>query len=402
MKFHYKSADNFGKISEGDFEASAVGDVLHYLATKGLRPVSIAAAKKSRVSSVNLFGAAITSKDTIFLTRYLSLMLKVGTDLFSAINILINNFDKPALRSFLTEVRTGLEKGDPFYAAFARYPNYFSPVFINLVKAGEASGTLDRVFENLSVTLEREEVLRNNIKAATFYPIILFVMAALILLFLVTFAIPKIANVFLSAGVKPPGFSQIVFSVGLFMGRFSALFFGGFFALLFGAFVFFKRPIGRRFGSKIISRMPLIRKVVYKLAIQRFTATLSSLLEAGLPITDALEISSEVVGSNEVRSGLRRVSREGLAKGLTLGDAFQKDSAFPPVVANLIAISEKTGNLSEILKTISRFYEEEASNDIKQLVTILEPLMLVAIGSIVGLIALSVIVPVYQLVGQFR
>jgi type II secretory pathway component PulF len=400
MRFKYTASDRAGKLSEGQLDADGVAEVLQFLATKGLKPVTVTATHE-RKRGKPLFGGGITTKDKIFLTRYLSLMLRVGTDLFSAINILMNNFQKEAIRSLLQEIREGLERGEPFYVTFARYPNYFSPVFINLVKSGEKSGTLDKVFDNLSVKLEKEETLRSNIKAAMTYPIILFFMAAMIILFLVTFALPRIANVFSTAGISPPGFSRIVFTVGLFLGRNSWLVFGGFFGLVIGSMFFFKSVAGKKILYRILSRTPIVRGVVKKLAVQRFASTFSSLLSAGVPVLDALEITADVVGEQGVATSLREIAREGLAKGLTLGEAFQRQVEFPSVVSNLIAISEKTGHIADILLTLARFYEEEINNDIKKLVTILEPVMLLGIGLIVGMIALAIIVPVYQLVGSF-
>jgi type II secretory pathway component PulF len=402
MKFKYRAADSGGKITESEIEGSSVADVLGVLASKGLKPITIAPKKSSQSGSKGLFGGGISIKEQIFLTRYLGLMLKVGMDLFSAINILINNFENPATREFLKEVKLSLEKGHPLYTTFAHFPNYFSPVFINLVRAGEESGTLQKVFEDLSVNLEREQNLRNNIRSALFYPALLFIMASFVLLFLVTFAIPRIASVFEGTGSDIPLFSKIVFSTGSILGAHPWLIFGGFFAILIGLFVFFRTAEGKRILYIILNHIPVVRTVVRKVALQRFAVTLSSLLQAGLPILDSLEISADVVGGNNFRDAIRRVAREGLSKGKTLGESFQREPVFPGVVTSLITISERAGQLPEVLETLARFYEEEVNHGIKRLVVFLEPVMLMLIGLVIGLIALAIIVPIYQLVGAFR
>ena len=401
MKFKYKAADLSGKFIEGEASGESISDALKVLAAQGLKPISVTPLGKNR-RTARIFGGGVSIKEQIFLTRYLALMLRVGMNLLSAISVLIDNFENPTLKNFLKEVRISIEKGNPLYMVFARYPQYFSAVFTNLVKAGEQSGTLDQVFESLNLNLEREMNLRNSIRAALFYPLVLFVLASLVLLFLVTFAIPKIAGIFTDTGGDVPVFSRIVFAVGLALGSHPWLVFGGFFAVMIGLYLFFRSAEGKRALYTIMSHVPVLRTVVERVALQRMAVTLSALLKAGLPILDALEITAEIIGNRAFTRALQRVAREGLTKGKTLGEAFRAEPIFPGVVTSLIAISEQAGQLPSVLETLARFYEEEVNQEVKRLVAILEPLMLLLIGGVVGLIALSIIVPIYQLVGAFR
>ena len=215
MKFHYIASQSNGKVVEGDINAGSAEEVLQFLASKGLRPISIKIRKSVDISGMKFFGQTITVSDKVFLTRYLSLMLKAGTDLYKAIDILIKDFDKPVLKALLTEIRINLEKGSPFYLTFSKYPRHFSSVFVNLIKAGEKSGNLTEVFDNLSVSLEKEKELKNKVRSALIYPIILLVMSFLMLLLLVTFAIPRIANVFLSIGSAIRIVAEYPFLAGL-------------------------------------------------------------------------------------------------------------------------------------------------------------------------------------------
>ncbi len=402
MKFNYIASYQNGKITEGTAEAESTAELLQILASKGLRPVSVKPVKSSEValmSSRKMFGQKITISDQIFLTKYLSIMLKVGTDLFQAINILIADFEKPALRALLIEIRETLERGQPFYSTFARYPQYFSPVFVNLVKAGEGSGNLEHVFEELSVSLDKEKELRGKIKGAMIYPILLFALSFIILIFLTTFALPKLANVFTGGGFNPPTFSRIVFAVGLFINKYIWVFVAIFAVFAITTWLFSKSLAGKRAFAAIRIRLPIVGKISFKIALQRFAATLSSLLKAGVPILQAIEITADAVGHPDLRASLLRV-RDGVSQGLTLGEGFRKETALPSVVTNLIAISEKAGHLDEILTTMGHFYETEIESSIKSAVTFIEPIMLLFIGTIIGVIALAIIVPVYQLVGQ--
>ncbi len=402
MKFHYLAANPSGTVTEGNEDAATTTELLNLLAARGLKPISIQQLKGAAAysSGTKFFGAKITINDKIFLTKYLSIMLEVGIDLFQAINILLADFEKSTLRALLIEIREGLEKGQPFYTTFAKYPEHFSPVFINLVKSGEASGNLAKVFNDLTINLAKEKDLRGKIKGALVYPILLLSLSVLILFFLATFALPKLANVFLGGGFNPPLFSKVVFGVGLFINDYLWIILGVAALFIVSIWVFGRSTTGKRFFSHLINRLPIIKKINYQLAVQRFATTLSSLLKAGVPILESLRITADAVGHPDVKSALLRITNEGIAKGVSLGEAFRKETIFPFVVTNLVAISEKAGHLSDILETLGKFYETEIEASIKNAVTFIEPALLLFIGIIIGTIALSIIVPVYQLVGQ--
>ena len=401
MIFHYVAADKDGNLKEGSLEVDDFKQALTQLAGQELKPISVKPVKRADSKTHQLFGG-ISLPDKIFLAKYLSLMLKVGTDLLAAIDILIADFEKAAMKNFLLEVRDNLSRGQPFYAAFARYPKVFSPVFINLVKAAETSGNLQETFDALSASLARQAALRNSIKSALVYPVILLISSLAIFIFLVTFALPKIAGIFLEGGIDPPVFSRVVFGIGLYINE-HVLVFGVTFIVLavFVTYFFWKSAVGRRIAQRIFSKLPLVRKVFKDLAVQRFASTSSSLMKSGLPIVQTIDIAADTVGVEEFQIGLKRISKEGLTKGLTVGEAFKRETAFPKLVTNLIAVSEKAGHLEEVLDTISQFYADKAEGSIKSLVSFLEPILLLVMGLLVGLVALSIIIPIYQLTSQF-
>ncbi len=401
MLYHYSAADKTGKIVEAEMDADNLNQVLHFLSQKELKPLSVKPIKTAKSRFFGLFGG-INLTDKLFLTKYLSLMLKVGTDLLSAINILISDFDKPAMRNFLLEVRENLSSGRPFYQAFANYPRTFSVVFVNLVKSSEVSGNLQQTFEDLSNSMQSEAELRSKVRSAFIYPIILTVMAFIIIGFLVTFALPKIANSFLQAGIKPPAFSRIVFGVGLFVGNNIVPLSLSFLAIVSSlTYFFWRNPVGRRVASRIMESLPVIKTIYSDIAIQSFAYTFGSLMKAGIPIIQSINITTEVVGSEKFKVSLRRIAEEGLTKGLTIGEAFRRERVFPNVVSNLIAISEKAGHLEEVLKTLAEFYQTNVESGIKSLVSLLEPALLLIMGIMVAIIALAIIIPIYQLTAQF-
>jgi len=391
-------------VTEGDLEAQGPAEVLEWMASQGLRPVSVKAMGGVEKKGLGgIFSQSITVADKVFLTKYLALMLKVGTDLFAAIDILIADFDKPVVKSLLIEVRDSLSKGKPFYSTFTRYPKYFSPVFVNLIKAGEASGNLEKVFDDLSTSLEKEQIIRGRVKGALIYPVVLVVLSLVILFGLVTFALPKIAEVFLSGAIEPPTFSRVVFTVGLFFGNYIFVIIPVIILAAIGSWYFLRKTAaGREVWGRTLSNTPIIKDILYRLALQRFASTLSSLLRSGMPILESLEITADSVGHAELKAALLRISREGITKGLTIGEAFRHEPVFPRVVVNLIAISEKAGHMESILDTLADFYETEIDTSIKTLVSFLEPALLVVIGLVVATIALSMIIPIYQLTTQLN
>lgn len=401
MLYHYVASDKAGKVVEGDTDAADLTRALQFLSSKELRPVTVVPLEKGRLGVRRIFGG-ITVTDKVFLTKYLALMLRVGTDLLSAINILISDFENPAMRNFLLEVRENLTRGFPFHQAFAKYPSIFPATFVNLIKAAEASGGLQQTFEDLSVSMGREAELRTRIRSAMVYPVILLATAFLVLVFLVTFALPKIAHVFEESGINPPFFSRIVFGAGLFIGDHIVVIAILFVGLLAGGIYFLTRTaVGKHILNSVLSRTPYIKKVYREIAIQRCVTTLALLLKAGLPIIQAIEVTADAVGAEEFRYALLRVAHEGLAKGLTIGEAFRRETVFPKVLVNLVAISEKAGHLEEVLQTLGDFYSSSIDGSIKSLVAVLEPILIMCMGGIVVLIALSIIVPIYQLTTQF-
>ena len=399
MLYHYRAVDQEGSVLEGDMDAGSMHEALQFLAQKNFRPISLKPIKmEGRGMFGELFGGKITVADKVFLTKYLALMLRVGTDLLSAINILIADADKPALRNFLLEVRENLTRGEPFYKTFEQYPKVFSSTFISLVKAAETSGNLQKTFEDLSVSETKEADLRNKIHSAMIYPIILLGMAFAIMIFLFTFALPKVAGVFTEGNITPPFFSRIVFTVGLFVG-------GNIFAivavlavLVVGSIFFIKKTeTGKRMVDVFMTHVPGINTIYLNLSIQRMASTMSSLMKAGLPIVQTITIAADTVPIREFRYALLRIANEGLSKGLTIGEAFRRETVLPQSVTSLIAISEKAGHIEEVLGTLSDFYTSSVDASIATAVALIEPAMILLMGVIVAVIALAIIVPIYQM-----
>jgi len=316
-----------------------------------------------------------------------------------ALETLERDLENPSIKEFLFLTKENLKKGRPFYESFAAYPHDFSQTFVALIRAGEISGKLEEVCEILSQTTERETELRRKLKSALTYPIILIVASIIVIGILLTFAIPRIASIFEGMGQEPPLFTKIVLGVSGFLNEYGA-------SLLLIAIItfislwqFYKRTVtGKKFFGNLVLNLPFVKKILEKLDVQRFTQNFSAMLEAGVPVTQALEISAQTLSSPKIKLALQRISSR-IKSGKTIGDAFLEErEVFPSVLISLVSIGEKAGHLSQSLSQLSDFYAKELDATIKSLMSLIEPVILLMIGAIIAAIALGVIVPMYQMV----
>ena len=403
MLFHYLAQDEKGRLKEGNISQTDLKSALEFLASQNLKPINVKPITlEQKKGEIHIFKEKLSLTDKMFLTKYLALMLKVGTDLFSAIDVLIEDFQSGPARRFLLEIRSNLEQGKPFWLAFSQHPEHFSPVVTNLIKAGEASGNLEVTLSQVSNDLERERDLNSKVRSSLIYPILLLVASFAMVIFLVTFAVPKLGEMFSSTGKPLPTYTRIVLAVGMFLNRYIYVVVPVCIAVPLGLYFYFtKNKKGKEVFNKLLDKIPVTRNLQENMALTRFASVLSSLIKAGMPIIQAIEVTAQAVGNPKYEAALMRISKEYLAKGLTIGDSFRKEKVFPAVVISLLAIGEKAGHTDEILDTLSHFYESEVDVSLKTLVSFIEPAMLLFLGVIVGGIALSLIVPVYQLTVQF-
>lgn len=401
MRFEYKAINKKGEMIKGEIEKESEIEVLRFLKSQELVPVSvkrkIVVEKFLTLSFGRIFRRGIGLEDQLFLVRYLGLMVKGGIDLLEALTTLEKDFRNPAIKKFIAFSKENLKKGRAFYESFSAFSRDFSPTFIALIKAGEISGKLDEVCKILAQNLEREIEFRRKLKSALTYPIILVILSGIVIIIVITFSIPKIAFVFKEINREPPLFTKIILSLSNFLRKFGIFLFVLVGALLSFLYFFYqKTQTGKKIFQNLIANLPIIKKVIEKIDAQRFTQNFSSMIEAGVPILQALEISKDVVISPRIKLALERVI-EKIKKGATIGEAFlEEKKSFPLTLVSLISISEKAGSLSLALKELSDFFAGEVDTTVKALTSLIEPIILTIIGASIGLIALGVIIPLYQ------
>ncbi|HDM31975.1 MAG TPA: type II secretion system F family protein [bacterium] len=404
MLFKYKAITPEGKVVEGEIERESESEVLRFLKSQELTPLSV---KEKKAIVEKIFGASlkkifkkgISLEDQLFLVRYLGLMLRGGVDLLETLTVLEKDFQNPAIKRFLIFSRESLKKGRSFYESFSAFPHDFSPTFVALIKAGEVSGKLDEVCKILAQNIEREIELKRKLKSALTYPIMLIILAIIVLSIVITFSIPKIAVIFEEISREPPLFNKIILSLSFFLRKYGIFLLLSIVTLVVFIYLFYQKTLtGKRFFQNLIVHLPIVKKVVEKIDVQKFTQNFSAMVEAGVPILQAIEVSRDTLTTPKMKLALDRIA-EKIKKGVTIGEAFlEEKKAFPLTLVSLISISEKAGRLSFTLKELSDFFAGEIDATVKSLTSLIEPIILMMIGGIVALLALGVIVPLYQTV----
>lgn len=402
-KFVYEASDENGIIKTGEFDASEKADVVTHLEGRKLIPVSIrefGEHKEGGVLSQSLF-EKMTPLDRIMIVRNLSAAIKAGLSVIEALDIMIADAQKKIVKNILIDTKANLENGQPLWRTFESYKNSFPIIFVGMVKAGEASGELDKALDELSEHLIREHSLTGKVKSAMTYPVILLSAAFAIVTLLLVFVLPRISKVFQTSGMELPLITKLL--IGLSNAIVSHVFIDIAVVVMFLGFVFYLRrtPTGVRLMGQFILKVPVVKELVKKVALVRFTRTLSSLIKSGTPMLEALSLSADSV-SNETYKRVVVDSIQRVKSGIPLSDSLRAyPKLFPHFLVGLMAVGEKTGTLDRTLRTFSDFYDEEIDNTLKTLVSLLEPILIIFMGLIVVLIAVSVLLPIYRLSSGF-
>ena len=401
--FLFEATDAQGGVHKDKIEAMDRHEALILLAKKQLTPYFLEEEGKIK-GGLNLNSGLferIKPIDRITLVRNLAVTIKAGLNIIEAVQILIVDTNKKILKNILLDAKSSLERGQPLSATFAKYNKYFSPVFSGLIEAGEASGHLDKALEQLGNQVDKEYKLVRKVRSALAYPAILLVASIIVILILLVFVLPRLSRSFELSGAELPGITRAILAVSNAVRNniiMDLVIVGSIFAL---TSYFRKSPRGRQIFLNFAMKIPVLSELIKKVALVRFTRNLSTLIGSGINIIDALQLSSQTTGNDLYKHRIVASIAE-IKNGIALSDTLKNETKlFPHLLVNMIAVGEKTGTLEYVLKTFSDFYDEEVDASLKDLTTYLEPIMLLFMGVVIGTIALSVLLPIYQLVGKF-
>jgi len=398
--FHYTAQNATGTIVSGDVEASNRETALSLIAKQQLKPISITAAKGAGKKLFSLgTGKKAKSKDLVVFTRQLSTMISAGVPLLRALTTLAEQSESPALRDTLQVVIKDIQGGTTLGDAFAKHPRVFSDVYINMVRAGEAGGILDSILKRLAVQQEKNESIRKKVKSAMTYPVILMVITVGAFFGLMFFVVPTIGKILRDLGgpdAKLPELTQAMLAISSFMVTYWYIVIIGLVGGIFALRQYLQSSRGKSQFHHLVVKIPAVGPIVSKVAVARFARTFASLIGAGVSVLEALRVTGEAIGNEAFKEQLATAA-EGVKNGKPLSAMLADGKLFPAIIPQMLAVGEETGQTDEVLIKVADFYEEEVDAAIAGISSVIEPVMIVIMGSMVGLIAASVMGPIASL-----
>lgn len=401
ISFSYQAKDNQGKTIRGIVEAPNEKKAAHLLREKGLLVISLVSTEKqfSLKRVLDKF-KKVSFSDIVSFTNQLSTMITAGLPLLDALEILKTQFKNPVLNKMIGEIADDIRGGSSLTEVLKKYPQHFSPTYICLIEAGEASGKLSEVLERLSDNLEKQRSFKGKIKGAMIYPTIVMSAMGVVIFIMMSFVVPKLSSLYEDFDIPLPLHTQILISFSSFFASFWWLIL---ILVLAGAFLFNswkKTPFGKKIYDSFLLSIPIFSEINKKMILVEFTRTLGVLVGAGVPILSALKILSSSVENVVYEEAINRVG-QGVERGFPLGTLLLADPVFPPILGQMAIVGEETGKIDEALFKISSYFEQEGDRAVKGLTTALEPIIMIILGVGVGFLVMSIIVPIYNLTGQF-
>jgi type IV pilus assembly protein PilC len=399
--FVFRAVDLAGVAARGEVDADTKQAVTDQLKARGLIVLDINAKKGSKEISLE-FMERVKARDLTIMTRQLATMVTSGVTILRALYVLEEQTQSKLLKRALVQIRKDVEAGLPLSDALARHPKIFSPLYIAMVRSGETGGMLESSLLRTADQLEKEDALRRQVRAAMIYPAVVVSFAVLVLIALVAFIVPVFAKVFKDFGGKLPGLTQFTVGLSDFMTGQWYLCIAVVVAVAWSFLAWKKSSWGRPQWDRFRLRIPMrIGEVVQKIALARWSRTLSALTNAGVPILQAIEVTGQTAGNKVVEDAMDNV-RESVKRGGTISAPLKDVAVFPAMVVHMVGVGEETGALDTMLNKIADFYEDEVNAAIKALTSILEPVMIIVIGAIVGFIVISMYLPLFKVYDQIK
>ncbi|MHB0866687.1 MAG: type II secretion system F family protein [Thermoleophilia bacterium] len=397
--FAYKVRDMHGIPSTGTVDGDSRSAVAADFRNKGLTIVEISEKKASKSLKMTLGEQQrIKSKQITVFSRQFATMISSGLALLRALHILENQTQNVRLRKIIGAVRADVEAGSALSDSLEKHPRVFSRLYISMVRAGEAGGILDETLNRVAAQLEAEDSLKRQVKSAMVYPLLIASFALLIMIAMILFIIPIFSKMYADMGSQLPLMTRMLVSLSDLMRSIWGVFiFAGISGAIYGLMRLKRTPRGTATWDQAKLYVPMgIGEIIRKLAMARFARTLSTLVSSGVPIMQAIEITGDTSGNTVVSNAMKSV-KKGVKEGRPMSDGLAKVSVFPPMVTQMIAVGEETGAVDTMLIKIADFYEDEVNASVKALTSILEPIMMMGVGAMVGVIVIAMYLPIFNL-----
>jgi type IV pilus assembly protein PilC len=391
--FAYTARSTTGDLRSATIDAPSRDDAVAQLRRQRLTIIKVDEAKSKPEKSAG----KIKMRDIVIFTRQFSTMINAGLPLVQALDILAKQSENKALSAVVREVVFDVESGNTVADAMRKHPKAFSELYTNMVAAGEAGGILDVILNRLAIFMEKNDALIRKVKGAMIYPTVIMVAAALCIVILLWQVIPVFASMFGESGMELPLPTQIVIGLSNFVNAYWWAVIGVTVGTVFAVKKYYATSGGQRVIDTLMLRVPVLGDVLRKSSVSRFTRTLGTLISSGVSILDGLEITARTAGNRVVQDAIM-ASRASIAGGETIAAPLQKSNVFPPMVISMIAVGEQTGGLDEMLSKIADFYDDEVDAAVSALLSLLEPIMIVFLGVVVGGMIVAMYLPIFNMV----
>lgn len=398
--FLYKTKNNQGKDIRGEVEADDQKKALSILREKKLTCYSL---KEKRENDflyfINKYFKKVSLSDLSSFTRQMATMVNAGLPLTDALTILSNQSGK--LSDYAERVLRDVQGGSTLADAFAKFPKVFSPVYIGLIRAGEAAGVLDNILLRLADNLESQREFRAKIKGAMIYPIIIIIGMFGVMMVMVIFVLPKMMALYKEFDAQLPFATRFLMSFSTFIIKFWWLLIVLVFALVYFFRIIYKVPSSRRRIDSLKFRIPIVGKLIKDVAMTEFARTLGLLVGVGVSLVQALDITSKITNNVILEEGIMQISKQ-VEKGFSLASSMVNNPVFPQILCQMVTVGEETGKMDEVLGKVSKYFQSESEESLKVLTSAMEPLIMVILGIGVGFLIISVVMPIYNLTSQFK
>lgn len=394
-KFEYIAKNYRGQTMKGVIDAPRYEEAVANLRKKHYFPIQIEV-KRTLIQVDLLKHYKIKTRDLAVFCRQFATTLNAGIPVVDSLEILYKQTENKRFAKIITDLYEVIQKGYPLSEAMAVYPNVFPTLFIHMIEMGELSGTLDTVIEKMAEHFEKENKLNKKLQAAITYPIVVSILAVVIVIFMLTFVMPTFIGIFDGMGVELPIITQILLAISGGLQNYWYLFILMILIMFFLINKYGKSQQGKYKIDKMKLKIPILGKVEYKIVISRFTRTMSTLLNSGIHLLQALNVVQKVINNTYMNEKMK-VVEERVRKGLGLAESIKGSGIFPPMVYQMIQIGEDTGSLDLILSKTADFYDEEVETSIAKMTTMIEPLIILILGLVIGFIVIAMILPMFEM-----
>lgn len=399
-KFSWEGKTRTGQAQKGEMEASNEAAVMAQLRRQGIMPSKIRERGKGLDVELKIpgFEPKITTKDLVVFTRQFATMIDAGLPLVQCLDILSRQQPNRTFKKILSQVKESVESGSTFADALKKHPKAFDELYVNLVAAGEVGGILDTILNRLAAYIEKALKLKKQVKSAMTYPATIIGIAVVVIAVILIFVIPAFEKMFKDFGGALPMPTQVVINLSNFIQHYILVIIGGIVAFIFIVKRIYATPKGRDKMDAWALKLPIFGILIRKVAVAKFTRTLGTMISSGVPILDGLEIVAKTAGNKVVEKAIYKV-RQSISEGKTIAEPLEKSGVFPAMVCQMIAVGEQSGAIDTMLNKIADFYDDEVDDAVANLTAMMEPLLMLFLGTTVGGLVIAMYLPIFKIAG---